>query len=131
MMLGHIVHSVAQPGETGSQAALCLLYVHLAFFTRKRLYVVICPGMGERLVNEIKANTPGGVVTINGLQTGNLTQEGRSGQATEHQHRIIFVNTAQMKIIAVSIKDRDVRKPLTDFRQYPGELSTRLLTRRY
>ena len=47
--------------------------------------------MGERLVDEVKADAFRGVITVDGFQTGDLAEEGRSGQTTEHQHRIVVV----------------------------------------
>ena len=86
--------------------------------------------MGERFVDKIEANAFRGIITINGLQTGNLAQKWGSGQTTEYQHGVAVFQTAQIKIIPVSIKDRDVRQPLAGPEKFSVESATTRLAQR-
>jgi hypothetical protein len=65
--------------------------------------------MSQRLVDVVETDTLGLIVVADGLQTGDLSQEGRSGQATENQDLVIPLQGPQTNRLPVSRIATDVR----------------------
>jgi len=78
------------------------------FFQGQGIEVAVAFGMSQRLVDEEEPHTFRSVVTIDGLQTGDTLQEGRSGQATKYQDRISALETGRFKLFALGVNDRDL-----------------------
>ena len=63
--------------------------MHQALFCRERPDVIVSLRVGECFIDKVEANSFWGKITINGLQTGNLAKERRSGQATKYQYGVV------------------------------------------
>ncbi len=59
-----------------------------SFFESKRRDVAVVFGMSERLVDEENLHTFGTKVSMDRLQTGDISNKGGSGQAAEDQDRV-------------------------------------------
>ena len=71
--------------------------------------------MSQCLVDVVELDALGGIVTIHGLQTGDFSQEGRSGQAAEDQHRVLSLQAAEFERLAGIVKSGNIRQRLADF----------------
>ncbi len=96
-MLQVVVHRVAQPRNGRPQSALGLFDVKQAFFECKRSDVVAAATfrMSERFVDEVDGNVSGTEVPMYRLQTGDVSDEGGSGQAPEDKDDIFSFDAAE------------------------------------
>ncbi len=59
--------------------------------------------MGERLVDVVKLHALGGVISEYRLQTGDVPEERRSGEAAEHKNGISAFQAAELEFEALSV----------------------------
>ena len=90
------------------------LDMHKPFLERKRFEVAVQFGMSKSLVNIVEVDPFGSVIAVDGLQPGDVSQEGRSGQAAENQNRVVSLQAAQLEFFALGVVDRDVGQRLTE-----------------
>ena len=64
--------------------------------------------MGQRLVDEIELNPLRSVVAINCLQTGDISEERRSGETAKDKNGVFAFEATHLKGVAVGIEDRNV-----------------------
>ncbi len=83
--------------------------MHQTFFKRKRSDEFSQLRMSQGLVNVVEPDVLGRVISINRLQTEDVTQEGRSGQAAENKNRVMPLQASQLKGLTLTIKSFDVR----------------------
>ena len=69
--------------------------VQQAFVERKGLHISLRAGMSQVLVDVEESNALGSVIAVHGLQTGDPSQERRSRQTAEDQHRVMFFQALQ------------------------------------
>lgn len=87
-----------------------LLDMCQAICERNRIEVVVASGMGERLVDEKELNILRSVITIDGLQTGDIFSERRSRETPKNQNGILPSKAARLERFALRVKDRDLRQ---------------------
>ena len=101
-VLEPIVHRIHEPGNRGAQLLLGLPGVSQSLVERERLHVVAGQfRVGQRLVDEEELHVLRAVVPIHRLQTGDVPQERRSGQAAERQHRVVAAQVGGLDLLAV------------------------------
>lgn len=112
-----IVDCVAQPGNGSSQGLLRFLNVKKTFFEceRSHVWTTSTLGVSECFVNEEYLNAFGTKVPVYRLQTGDVSNERWSGQASKNEHGVFAFRTAQWKLLSVFIVDCHVRHLLPDF----------------
>jgi len=71
-------------------------------------------GMSKSLVYIVKIDPLGSVIAVDGLQPGDVPQEGRSGQAAEDQNRVVSLQATQLEFFALGVIDRDVGQRLAE-----------------
>ncbi len=113
-MLQLIGHGIADPGDLTAQGPLGFLDVHQPFLERKRFDVAVQFGMSKSLVYIVEVDPFGSVIAVDGLQPGDVPQEGRSGQAAKNQNRVVSLQAAQLEFFALGVKDREVGQRLTE-----------------
>ena len=64
--------------------------------------------MCEPLVDVIKIDLIV-IVTVNRLQTGDIAQEGASGQAAEYDDRVLALRRREIKRLALGVNETDGR----------------------
>ena len=70
--------------------------------------------MSKSFVNEVNLDAFGAKVTVYRLQTGDVSDKRRSGQAPEHEHGVFAFRAAERKLLTTFIVDCDVRHLLSD-----------------
>ncbi len=116
VVLQIVVHIVGDPGDLRSQGPLRLFDVQQAFFQRERLHVTIVLGVGQRFVDVKKLDPFGLVIDSDRLQTGDVTDERRSRQATKDKHGIVAFEAAQTKLFSVRVEACQIGQHLADLR---------------
>jgi hypothetical protein len=81
-------HRVGQPRDLGAQTTLGLLDVHQPLLECERGHVVVVLGVGQGLVEVVERDASGRVVSLDRLQPGDVSKEGRSGETTKNEHRV-------------------------------------------
>ncbi len=115
-VLDRVVDRIADPGELRSQCPLGFLHMSQPLLERVRTDVPVRLGMSQSLVDVVETDTLGLVVVADGLQTGDLSQERRSGQATENQDLVVPLQGPQTNRLPVSRIAADVRQQLAQLR---------------
>ena len=109
-VLQPVIHCVHDPRNCRSQLLLRLLGVGEPLVESDRLHVVPNQfGVSERLVDEQELYALGTVVPIRRLQTGDVPEERRSGQAPEGEYRVVAAQVACLELLAVLRVDGHVR----------------------
>ena len=70
--------------------------------------------MSKSFVNEVNLYAFGAKVAVYRLQTGDVSDERRSGKAPEHEHGVFAFDTAERKLLTIFIVDCDVGHLLSD-----------------
>ncbi|MFT5323866.1 MAG: hypothetical protein ACI8P0_001720 [Planctomycetaceae bacterium] len=94
-----------------------------AFFEGKRSDVVVGATfrMSESFVDKVDGNVFGTEVPMYRLQTGDVSDEGGSGQAPEHKDGIFAFDAAERELVPIRVKDCDIRHLLTECQAAPFE----------
>ena len=87
-----------------------------AFLERVRPDVTVVLRMGQSLVDVIEPNATSFVVNTNGLQTGDTSQERRSGQAAEDQDLVVTLQRPQAQRFPIGRETGNIGQRLSELR---------------
>ncbi len=104
-MLQRVLHGVAEPGDFGAERALRFLDMEEALLKSDRADVTVQIGMSKRFVKIVELHSFGGVIFVNGLQTGDLIAEGRSSETAADKHRPAAFEGSGLERLAFGIVD--------------------------
>ena len=105
-------HRVREPRDARIDRALGLEDVHHAFFERERRHIAVEPRVCKRAIDEVERDAPWSVVLVDGLQTGDAPQEGRSRQTAENENRHFAFEALELERPAGAVVKRNVRHRL-------------------
>ena len=90
--------------------------MHQPFLDSERTEIIVIFRVRQRLIDVEKLHTFGLIVQLYRLQTGDVSDKRRSGQAAEYQDLVVFIRQiTNVDQITQVIMDNDIGKLLTDF----------------